>query len=147
MTAAPQADIQPANLPPNKEQSEGADTASPSSYDIEGRAGSCQGNDPHESKVSAFKSLGLLERFLVIWILLAMTVGILLGNFVPNVSPVLQKGQFVGVSVPIGKKRSTQIVKIRCLCTSIISRGVTRYDVPNLVQGQIRDTSSCLPKA
>lgn len=53
-------------------------------------------------KVSAFKSLGLLDRFLALWIFLAMLIGILLGNFVPNTGPALQKGKFVGVSIPIG---------------------------------------------
>ena len=53
-------------------------------------------------KVSAFKGLGLLDRFLALWILLAMAIGIILGNFVPNTGPALQKGKFVGVSVPIG---------------------------------------------
>lgn len=56
---------------------------------------------PPESKVSAFKSLGLLDRFLALWIFLAMVIGILLGNFVPNTGPALQKGKFVSVSVPI----------------------------------------------
>lgn len=54
-------------------------------------------------KVSAFKGLGWLDRFLALWILLAMAIGIILGNFVPNTSPALQKGKFVGVSVPIGQ--------------------------------------------
>ncbi len=58
-------------------------------------------NDPSE-KISAFKSLGWLDRFLAVWILLAMIAGVLLGNFVPETGPALQKGQFVGVSVPIG---------------------------------------------
>lgn len=71
--------------------------------DIELQAAGGPKDDPHASKVSAFKSLGLLDRFLAVWILLAMIVGILLGNFVPNTGPALQKGQFVGVSVPIGK--------------------------------------------
>lgn len=53
-------------------------------------------------KVSAFRSLGLLDRFLALWIFLAMLLGILLGNFVPETRPALQKGKFVGVSVPIG---------------------------------------------
>lgn len=52
---------------------------------------------------SAFASLGLLDRFLAVWIFLAMAVGIILGNFVPSMSPALEKGKFVGVSVPIGK--------------------------------------------
>jgi hypothetical protein len=30
-------------------------------------------------------------------------LGILLGNFVPSTGPALEKGQFVGVSAPIGK--------------------------------------------
>lgn len=54
------------------------------------------------SKSSAFKSLGLLDRFLALWIFLAMVIGILLGNFVSNTGPALQRGKFVGVSVPIG---------------------------------------------
>lgn len=54
------------------------------------------------SKVSMFKSLGLLDRFLAVWIFLSMAVGIILGNFVDNVGPALKKGEFVGVSVPIG---------------------------------------------
>ena len=53
-------------------------------------------------KVSAFRSLGLLDRFLALWIFLAMVIGILLGNFVSNTGPALQKGKFVGVSIPIG---------------------------------------------
>lgn len=52
-------------------------------------------------KSSAFKALGWLDRFLALWIFLAMAVGIILGNFVPNTGPALQKGKFVGVSVPI----------------------------------------------
>ena len=54
------------------------------------------------SKTSIFKSLGWLDRFLALWIFLAMAVGIILGNFVPNTGPALQKGKFVGVSIPIG---------------------------------------------
>lgn len=54
-------------------------------------------------KVSAFKGLAWLDRFLALWILLAMATGIILGNFVENTGPALQKGKFVGVSVPIGE--------------------------------------------
>lgn len=67
-------------------------------------AGSESPDLPAETKhTSAFKQLGLLDRFLAIWIFLAMAVGIILGNFVPSTGPALQKGKFVGVSVPIGK--------------------------------------------
>ncbi len=57
---------------------------------------------PKTVKTSTFHSLGILDRFLALWIFLAMAIGIILGNFVPNTGPALQKGTFVGVSVPIG---------------------------------------------
>lgn len=52
-------------------------------------------------RVSAFKGLGWLDRFLAVWIILAMAIGILIGNFVPNVEETLEKGKFVDVSVPV----------------------------------------------
>lgn len=55
------------------------------------------------TKTSAFKGLGWLDRFLAAWIFIAMLIGILLGHFVPSTGPTLQKGKFVGVSVPIGE--------------------------------------------
>lgn len=57
---------------------------------------------PNAKKASAFKSLGWLDRFLAVWVLLAMVLGVLLGNFVPEVGPALQRGKFVEVSIPIG---------------------------------------------
>ncbi|KAI4247837.1 MAG: hypothetical protein L6R42_009523 [Xanthoria sp. 1 TBL-2021] len=66
------------------------------------------------TKVSAFKSLGLLDRFLAVWILLAMAIGIILGNFVPNTGPALQKGTFVGVSVPIAVGLLVMMYPILC---------------------------------
>lgn len=54
-------------------------------------------------KASAFKNLDLLNRFLALWILLAMAIGVVLGNFVEETGSALQKGKFVGVSIPIGE--------------------------------------------
>ena len=71
-----------------------------SSGDVEGQRTKPE-QDGHK-QVSAFKKLDWLDRYLAIWIFLAMVVGILLGNFVPETGPALQKGQLVGVSVPIG---------------------------------------------
>ena len=50
----------------------------------------------------AFRALGWLDRLLALWIFLAMAIGIILGNFVPNIGPALQKGKFADVSIPIG---------------------------------------------
>lgn len=67
-----------------------------------------------EKKDSAFKSLGWLDRFLAVWILLAMIVGVLLGNFVSQTGPALQKGKFVGVSVPIAVGLLVMMYPILC---------------------------------
>ncbi|KAL6872853.1 arsenical-resistance protein ACR3 [Trichoderma novae-zelandiae] len=67
-----------------------------------------------ERKFSAFASLGLLDRFLAVWIFLAMAVGIILGNFVPSMSPALAKGTFVGVSVPIAVGLLVMMYPILC---------------------------------
>ncbi|KAM7193509.1 arsenical-resistance protein Acr3 [Rhypophila sp. PSN 637] len=64
--------------------------------------------------LSAFKALGFLDRFLAIWIFLAMLIGILLGNFVHDVGPALQKGTFVGVSVPIAIGLLVMMYPILC---------------------------------
>lgn len=66
------------------------------------------------SKESAFKRLGILDQFLALWIFLAMVVGILLGNFVPNTGPALQKGKFVGISVPIAVGLLVMMYPILC---------------------------------
>lgn len=60
------------------------------------------GHNKPDEPVSAFKALGWLDRFLAVWIFLAMAVGIILGNFVPEMGPALQKGKFASVSGPIG---------------------------------------------
>lgn len=73
--------------------------------------------EPNQAvKESVFNGLGILDRFLAVWIFLAMAIGIILGNFVPNTGPALQKGTFVGVSAPIGMS-TTLIIS---LCLSLI---------------------------
>ncbi|KAJ5104931.1 hypothetical protein NUU61_002278 [Penicillium alfredii] len=67
-----------------------------------------------QEKQSAFKNLGILDRFLAIWIFLAMAIGIILGNLVPNTGPALQRGTFVGVSVPIAVGLLVMMYPILC---------------------------------
>ncbi|EEY20044.1 arsenite resistance protein arsB [Verticillium alfalfae VaMs.102] len=79
---------------------------------------------PTGSQKSTFSSLGILDRYLAVWIFLAMLIGILLGNFVPSVGPALQKGKFVGVSVPIdqeGLRNGLILVGVaRCIAMVLI---------------------------
>ncbi|CDM30471.1 Bile acid:sodium symporter [Penicillium roqueforti FM164] len=70
--------------------------------------------DEPQKKESMFSSLGILDRFLAIWIFLAMAIGIILGNFVPSTGPALQRGKFVGVSVPIAVGLLVMMYPILC---------------------------------
>ena len=75
-------------------------------------------------ETSLVKSLSFLDRFLAVWILLAMALGIILGYFVPTTQDVLNTADFVGVSVPIGNCFDIVIAN---LC----SGGTHCHDVPN----------------
>ncbi|EXJ55048.1 arsenical-resistance protein [Cladophialophora psammophila CBS 110553] len=79
--------------------------------DVEQQPGSEPPSDVH---TSAFKSLGILDQFLALWIFLAMLTGILLGNFVPSTGPALQRGEFVGVSIPIAIGLLVMMYPILC---------------------------------
>ncbi|EMC98975.1 hypothetical protein BAUCODRAFT_137198 [Baudoinia panamericana UAMH 10762] len=61
-----------------------------------------------------FKGLSILDRLLVLWILLSMALGIILGNLVPSVGPALQRGTFVGVSGPIAVGLLVMMYPILC---------------------------------
>ncbi|RCI11733.1 hypothetical protein L249_7619 [Ophiocordyceps polyrhachis-furcata BCC 54312] len=63
---------------------------------------------------SAFRELGLLDRFLALWILLAMLVGIVVGNFAAGAERVLQQGRFIGVSIPIAVGLLVMMYPILC---------------------------------
>ncbi|KAJ5353451.1 hypothetical protein N7541_006015 [Penicillium brevicompactum] len=71
-------------------------------------------SETNTPKQSAFKGLGWLDRFLALWIFLAMAVGIILGNFVENTGPALQRGKFVGVSIPIAIGLLVMMYPILC---------------------------------
>jgi len=47
------------------------------------------------------KCLSFLDRFLTVWILLAMIVGVLIGYFSPNFANVLNKLSIGTTSIPI----------------------------------------------
>ncbi|TKA33173.1 hypothetical protein B0A50_00726 [Salinomyces thailandicus] len=61
-----------------------------------------------------FKALSWLDRLLVLWIILAMAIGIILGNVAPSVGPALQKGEFIGVSAPIAVGLLVMMFPILC---------------------------------
>lgn len=99
-TAIPQTGLPAETDPQSRSTTLHDQSTSPTTGDVEKQ----RTDEPEESmaKQSAFKGLGWLDRFLAVWIFLAMAIGIILGNFVENTGPALQKGKFVGVSIPIG---------------------------------------------
>ncbi|RPB04157.1 arsenical-resistance protein ACR3 [Choiromyces venosus 120613-1] len=69
------------------------------------------------NNLSAFQQLSFLDRFLAIWIFLAMAVGIIMGYFVPKMSrALLTAGEFgaVKVSVPIAVGLLVMMYPILC---------------------------------
>ncbi|KAI9680942.1 MAG: hypothetical protein M1829_001022 [Trizodia sp. TS-e1964] len=81
--------------------------------DIE-KAGDASILDDKDADVPPLRGLSFLDRFLVIWILLAMILGIVLGDKVPETAVALQKGQFVGVSIPIAVGLLVMMYPILC---------------------------------
>ena len=84
---------------------------------------------------SVYQGLGWLDRLLALWILLAIIIGIVLGNFVEGVGPALQRGKFVQVSVPIGKSESSWI--IQGIDLTLSSYRAFGHDVSDPLQSQV----------
>ena len=90
-----------------------------------------------KAKESVFQGLGWLDRFLALWILLAIVIGIVIGNYVDSVGPALQRGKFVQVSVPIGMLIQSPVRIEQQRELMVPSCGIAGDDVPYSVQGQI----------
>ncbi|KAH0565426.1 hypothetical protein GP486_001179 [Trichoglossum hirsutum] len=101
-----------------------ADTSNGNGNEDSGKVESQRSLPEETQQSSVYKKLAFLDRFLALWILLAMAVGIILGNFVPNTGPALQKGKFVGVSIPIAIGLLVMMYPILCK---------VRYEVLHLV--------------
>ncbi|KAF7846485.1 hypothetical protein BT93_L4251 [Corymbia citriodora subsp. variegata] len=69
---------------------------------------------PSKAALPPLRGLSILDRFLVIWIILAMAIGILLGNLVPSSGEALQTSTFVGVSAPIAIGLLVMMYPILC---------------------------------
>lgn len=80
---------------------------------------------------SGMKRLAILDRFLALWILLSMGIGIILGYFVPNTSVVLEKVQFVNVSLPLGALFSIQMYATDYTDLKFLSRSYSNRPYPH----------------
>lgn len=131
-TAIPQANLPLPAEPQSHNKTLNTRSSNPMPEDVEKQ----NRNEPEEptTKQSAFKGLGWLDRFLAVWIFLAMAIGIILGNFVENTGPALQKGKFVGVSIPIGMYSRKLSNSLQLNVASYRSLG---HDVSHSLQGAI----------
>ncbi|KAI7572301.1 hypothetical protein D0869_02542 [Hortaea werneckii] len=71
-------------------------------------------NEPPTGPPPPIKGLSWLDRLLVVWIILAMAIGIIIGNLAPSVGPALQQGEFIGVSAPIAVGLLVMMFPILC---------------------------------
>jgi ACR3 family arsenite transporter len=46
--------------------------------------------------------LGIFEKYLAVWVFLCMIIGLLLSQFIPELSIAINSLQFAGISIPIG---------------------------------------------
>jgi ACR3 family arsenite transporter len=46
--------------------------------------------------------LGVFEKYLAVWVFLCMVIGLLLSQFIPQLSIAINNLQFAGISIPIG---------------------------------------------
>ena len=47
------------------------------------------------------KGINTFQRYLSVWVLLCMAIGVLIGHFVPAIPATLGKFQISGISIPI----------------------------------------------
>lgn len=64
--------------------------------------------------VALLKNLGFLDRYLLVWILLAMIIGVVIGYYAPNVQESFQTVQFGSVSVPIAVGLLVMMYPVLC---------------------------------
>ncbi|WP_314037302.1 ACR3 family arsenite efflux transporter [Dietzia sp. CH92] len=75
------------------------------------------------------KEMSFLDRYLAVWILVAMAAGLLLGRFVPGLDRALDAGKVGGISVPIA-------VGLLVMMYPVLAK--VRYDETHRVTGDRR---------
>jgi ACR3 family arsenite transporter len=57
---------------------------------------------PPEASCRPEAKLGFFEKYLALWVILCMIIGLLLSQFIPELSNTINNLQFAGISIPIG---------------------------------------------
>ena len=90
---------------------------------------STTGTHPALTGAPVIRQMSFLDRWLAIWILLAMGVGLLLGRFIPGLNTVLESLSIGGISVPIA-------VGLLVMMYPVLAK--VRYDETHRVTGDRR---------
>ncbi|KAJ8657261.1 arsenical-resistance protein [Lichtheimia ornata] len=75
---------------------------------------SAEANEKSVHAGALVRQLSFLDRFLVLWILIAMIVGVVIGYYVPSVQTAFQTVQFHSVSVPIAVGLLVMMYPVLC---------------------------------
>ncbi|KAK9380746.1 sodium bile acid symporter family-domain-containing protein [Kockiozyma suomiensis] len=67
-----------------------------------------------ETKNAPIEQLSILDRYLPLWIVLSMGIGIPIGYFFPDLGEKLERGGFAGVSIPIAIGLLIMMYPIMC---------------------------------
>ncbi|KAK7204102.1 arsenical-resistance protein [Myxozyma melibiosi] len=67
-----------------------------------------------ETKSAPIEQLSILDRYLPLWIVLSMAIGIPIGYFYPDLGEKLERGGFAGVSIPIAIGLLIMMYPIMC---------------------------------
>ncbi|KAK9463604.1 sodium bile acid symporter family-domain-containing protein [Lipomyces oligophaga] len=67
-----------------------------------------------ETKLAPLQQLGILDRYLPLWIVISMAVGIPVGYYFPDLGEKLERGGFAGVSIPIAAGLLIMMYPIMC---------------------------------
>lgn len=70
--------------------------------------------EPKESVSKLLHELSFVDRFLALWIILAMVIGVLIGYYVPGVQPAFATVEFSSVSVPIAVGLLVMMYPVLC---------------------------------
>ncbi|CAI5480053.1 unnamed protein product [Closterium sp. Yama58-4] len=79
------------------------------------------------SAAAVFRSMSLLDRFLAVWILLAMIIGVLLGYYVPAIRDAWETVSVASVSLPIAIGLWWMMYPVLCKVGLFTLRSAARY--------------------
>lgn len=64
-------------------------------------------------------SISVFQKYLTLWVIICMVVGVLVGQFLPQIPEFLNKFEFAGISIPMAILIWLMMMKVDFLRTQI----------------------------